>query len=266
MEFGSVIHDGVPVWWDTGDRAAVQAAVRASYARRERWLPGPKELHTLELAEFMMVGYEAQGKIAGDHWAHAAGDWRIWFAEERVIVDLGLEARLSFQMDRIATRSGETEMYVLVDTKTASKYYWGKRWRQQWPRSLQQQLYQWAVKNVYEIELDGHFIEGMKKDVPLEMEYVELPLWSDAQLEEAVDQFKRWMQQHAELVERCKTDAGEVDVDLLFTTALTETDYSPTSCFDFGGCPFLPLCEAEPGDRLGLLYDGFEYVPPTYLD
>lgn len=212
----------------------------------------------------MMQRYMVEAKLAGAHWAADDDRWQPVSIEERVILTGDPRGTLSFQIDRLVQHLDQPELVVLVDLKTASRLT--RYWERQWPLSLQQKLYRYAVRRAHNLEVTAHYIEGALKNVPTELKYVELPDWSDAELEEAVECFMTLVQKDAAIVARAMREDGTVDVDTLTHLALTETEFNPFDCFSYGGeCPVYRLCTAEPSLRSGLLNAEFEFVEPLYL-
>ncbi len=261
LEFGTVLHFGAAEWWTVGSEEAAVTCMHEAYEERERWFYGDDK-HSLELADVMLRYYTANAKLAGGHWFADEGEWEVVMVEERVIVELDPRARLSYQVDRLV-REVNHDLYVLVDLKTASRItdYWSRGF----PRSLQQQLYAYGVRG-QGYELADHFIEGLLKKADCDIRYVDLPAWSESQLEEAKELFVKICQTDAELVARSMQPDGTVDVDELTRLILTETEYNGDHCFAYGKpCPYLDLCNSPPDERFDLLRADYEWVEPEYL-
>ena len=252
MSVGTVVHAGAAAWWRTGDLSKVEQSIAEAYAKLGE-MP-----FTCEWLQELGRQYAAQAKLCA---VHSTG--QIVAVEERVIVDLGPAAKLSFKIDRL-TR----DPWVLVDTKTKGK--WGpafeRKWEAKWRRSVQQMLYQWAVRHEYGVR-PAHFIEAVVKELPTRVYYVPLPEWTDAQLEEVVREFVALCQRDAALVASAMLPGGEVDVDRLLYLAATATRFNFDNCEAFNRpCQYLPLCLANPAERLGLLLAEYEHVEPEYLE
>ncbi len=260
-------------WWrssttDIADeyaRARAEAVLLNSYEQYPALASDKK--HTFDLAIFMLRYYMDEAPLAGGFWAAGQAGWEPIAIEERIIIDLG-DIKLSFQLDRLV-RLPSHDLTVLVDLKTAGRM--NKNWERNWPLSLQQKLYRWAVREHYSLDLSGHYIEGLLKDVPCDLKYVELPDWSDAELAEAVELFKTLWQRDATLIRSCSTINAEtmtyeVDIAKLTEVGLTETTTNPFDCYSYyTQCPMYDICQAPPNQRVALLEESFEWVEPLYL-
>jgi hypothetical protein len=182
--------------------------------------------------------------------------------ENRLEVDLGRNVTLTFKLDRLV-HCPETGMYVMVDSKTASTRgrSFPSYWANQWPRSLQQRLYRWAVLESFGMESNQleQWIEGLLKNVPTEVKYVQLPAWSESELEEAATLALHWGDENKAFI----GDDGKLDVD----TVLTAPNFNFGDCEAyFRPCPYTSLCMAQPEDRLGIYMAEFQEIPQEYLD
>lgn len=265
LAFGTVIHAAAAEWWRTGDQLKTMTALTNAWSEHREYLDNTKL--SFDLAMGMMTGYCGQAQLTPAGTAYDADSppnlraGKIVSIEQRIVLDLGLEARLAFQLDRLTDDDG----FVLTDTKTAGRF--DKHWFEQWARSLQQKLYRVAIREHYNRPVERHYIEGVLKKLPTQIEYVPLPVWSDAELAEAVRQFKTICQKDARLVARAMKVGGEIDVNELFDLAVNWTEFNPHDCDSYGvKCPVYDVCQADPDDRVGMLLADFEHVPPDYLD
>ena len=256
-------------WWrysttDLADQVARDAAEVILLESYEKYpaLASDKK-HTFDLAIFMLRYYMDEAPLAGGFWAAGQAGWEPIAIEERIIIDIG-DMKLSFQLDRLV-RLPSHDLTVLVDLKTAGRM--NKNWERNWPLSLQQKLYRWAVREHYSLDLSGHYIEGLLKDVPCDLKYVELPDWSDAELTEAVDLFRTLWSRDEDLIwGSIDEETGAVDVARLTHRGLTETTTNPFDCFSYyTQCPMYDICQAPPDQRVALLEESFEWVEPLYL-
>ncbi len=272
LAFGTVIHAGVAAWWRTRNWMLVEEAVRSAFLA-EPDLVGDAKL-TEALAWSMLQNYVHTASPVGGHWSsELSAEYNVAFKaiEERVVFDLGPLAALTFQLDRLAVVSSEgiedqEHYHILVDTKTAGRL--DKRWRSQWPLNLQQRIYRYATPRHYGLgKIDGHYIEGVLKASPSTVEYVALPDWDEATLDEDVSFLKRLVQRDAKLVADSMLADGTVDAALLLSALVTKTDYDPGHCHDYGrDCALLPVCSANVADRTGILLAQYEYFEPSFLE
>jgi hypothetical protein len=270
-QFGNVIHAGAAAWWKwttgfgeghtaaAGDVPTVPYTAMMEAVRRE-W--GVQEItsekYTLEMAERMMEAYSSQASLAGVF--EGVGKWQVLTIEERFeVVWKGI--RMRFQNDR-ALAEVDSQRVLLVDTKTTSRP--DAKWRKQWSQSLQMKLYRKAVLELYDRETDI-LVEGVDKGSKPKLHYVITPHWSEKQLEEAVEQFLRVGEADKELVERYLLPDGSFNLTGLENEALTKTAFNYGNCYSYGmECPFLPLCDAEPEDRRGMLHADYKQVVQDY--
>lgn len=259
VSVGTVVHAGAAEWWATASLGDAKQAAREKYEELEGWIT--KAEYTPEfVCEHLVSRYTEQASIAG---LFEPEGWEIVTIEERIILPLGPEATISFQLDRLV--QDQDHKLVLVDTKTASHI--DKRWRSQWLLNLQQKLYAYTVREHFGQPLSAHFIEGLEKSPKAPLEYVPLPLWSDGELTEAASLFRRLVQRDAVLVAEATGAGGVVDIDRLFELAVIATDFNPHDCFSYGReCELYKICTAPVEERVGLLEDEFEWVEPTFLE
>jgi len=259
VSVGTVVHAGAAKWWGTSDVGAAIQRAHEEYEELRQWITMPE--YTPEfVCEHLIRRYTEQASVAG---LFEPEGWEIVTIEERVVLNLGPEATISFQLDRLVQDADR--QLVLVDTKTAGRI--DKRWRQQWVLNLQQKLYAYSVREVYGRPLTAHFIEGLEKSPKAPLEYVPLPLWSDGELTEAASLFRRLVQRDAALVAEATGMGGVVDLDRLYELAVVATDFNPHDCFSYGReCEMFKICTAPVEERVGLLKDEFEWVAPLFLD
>ncbi len=262
LNFGTVIHAGAAPWWAVGSEKRAMTIMK----EEAKLFPDMDSdgKHTVELAEGLLWYYMANAKLAGGHWGEDYKGWKPIAIEDRVILDL-TNCRLSFKLDRLVVNDTfDPPEAVLVDLKTARGL--GSYWSRQFPLSMQQKLYRAAVRQEYNLE-PTHFIEGLLKKLPTDIEYVLLPDWSTSELDEAVEMFERQCAKDAGVIERARLPDGEIDMDFLFEYVLTKTDYNPFDCYSYGvPCPLLKTCTQPFDKRLAIFKEEFEYVEPEYLD
>lgn len=251
LEFGTRMHRAGALWWESGE-----AEVGSEYLRSQQWPLNDK--HTQGLALQMYGAYVHSARpmpYSDDHWEFAA-------IEERVVMDVQPGLQLSFQLDRLM-HNPATGAYALFDIKTASRC--DARWAKQWQRDLQMKLYSEVIARKYGRAPDWIVVEGLSKDNAT-LNLVVLPEFSDAMRAEAWRDFE-WVAIHdSQLLEACKLADGSVDTERLAQRVLSETPHSPAECFAYNGqCPYLPLCDAEPSERIALLREGYTYVEPEYV-
>lgn len=253
LEFGTRMHRACAIMWESGD-----PAVGSEYLRAQAWPLNEK--HTLGLALQCYGAYATQAKpmpydTGGELWEFLA-------IEERVVMQVRPGVQLSFQLDRLM-RKPSTGQLALFDIKTAARC--DARWAKQWPRDLQMKLYSEAVVRKYGRALDWLVVEGLSKENGT-LNLVVLPEFSDAVRAEAWRDFE-WVALHdKQLLDACTLADGTVDGEQLAVRALSETPHSPAECFTYGSqCMFLPLCDAEPGERIALLREGYTYHEPEYV-
>lgn len=257
LTFGTHMHSAAALMWASdGD-----ASVGTEYLRAQVWPTDNK--HNLELA---MQCWGAYGLTAKAFPFSLGGDddklWEFVAIEERVQLHVRQGVTLSFQLDRLM-RNTSTGQLALIDLKTAARC--DSRWRKQWRRDLQMKLYSEAVHRQYGQELSWLIIEGLDKSNAT-LTYEVLPEFSEEVRAEAWRDFE-WVAQHNEMLLAAATRPdGTLDTEHLAVLALTETPHSPAECFTYGSeCPFLPLCDAEPSERIALLREGYTYHEPDYV-
>jgi hypothetical protein len=243
-KFGNIIHAGTAEWWKSRDDAKVAMAALEEGKKWERVL---NEKHSIELALAMLEQYPGKARLGGPY----GDDLQVVTIEERLPVKLdGLS--LTFQLDRLL--SINNEKLVLVDTKTASRI--DAKWRGKWNRSLQQRLYKALIEKEYDMPVDV-VIEGMVKVLPLKMEYVPCPEWTDGELQEAVDQAKRIADKDAEVLQ-VYLEHGE---EAMIEYALVNTEFNYEYCNAYGSpCPVQKICDSPIELRRGLLAEYIDII------
>ena len=248
LEFGSVIHAGAAAWWTHASLDGNVARAKAILAMEQEWTKrfemNPKVSQkdvSVDLARAMLISYTQLADMRGP-FAMEEGDWQFVSIEDRLEVPLSLvdaEAKLSFQTDRVVFNNTNDHL-VIIDTKTASRL--DKRWIRQWMTSLQMKLYKAGAVKAYDLppENISVVVEGVLKDVPSNLAYVQCPDWSTELLNEAVRQAQSIAQRDHALI------VGGKDFD----------------CFSYGvECPFYKLCLSEPEERVALLNADFFEIP-----
>lgn len=259
VSVGTVVHAGAAEWWKTGDLSAALLAARRRYHELAQWFMPYDELTPGFVADHLVRRYTDQATLTGIYPTEGA---ELVSVEQRIVLPLGAEATLSFQADRVLRYNDGT--YVVIDTKTARRLdaYWRKRWRV----SLQQKLYHWGVYQYYGAKSVVGAVEGLQKDVAARLEYVQT-MWTDGELEEAVEFFKRMVQDDAALVAVATEPDGSVNLNKLYDVAINSTNFNPADCWSYGKeCELYELCTSDPAYRVGLLTADFEYVEPDFLE
>lgn len=256
LEFGTRMHRATALLWTTGD-----ALVGSEYLRAQRWPLNEK--HTLGLALQCYATYVATARLFPySDLGEPMEKWEAVAIEERVLLSVKPGLVLSFQLDRLV-REQTTKKLALIDLKTAAKT--DARWVRQWQRSLQMKLYSETVLQKYGQELDWLIIEGMSKDTAA-ITLVPVNPFSTGMRAEAWRSFE-WIAFHdRQILDACTLPDGSIDVDRLVNRSLTEAPFNPNECFSYGSaCDYLPLCDAEPEERIALFKEGYEYVEPEYV-
>lgn len=263
--FGTVMHAGVGEYWaQMLDGRQLPTVIQA--ARDEmvtQYAPTMHAAcsigdHTLEMANGMLDVYAQHAEIAGPF--TSAGRWTEVALETRIKMPVG-DYILSVQQDRTVINN-DLDWLITVDLKTASRF--SPQWQKQWNHSLQMKLYRYVNLEFYSRGRTDVVIEGLLKGGKPQLRYVPLPDWSRAQLQEAVEQWKRVAEKDRVLIERASVD-GVVDIDVLEYLALTETSFNYQDCNSYGmECPFLSLCDADPEYRQGLLHAGYQIIEQDY--
>lgn len=260
LDFGTAMHSTAAAYWQALSIGSQSSAILAALTVLRAAASWPiNEKHSLDLAERMFAAYVASAKLMP--FATQADEWMVLEIEQRRSIQVGGET-LTFQLDRLV-KNIETKQLALCDLKTASRC--DRRWEMQWSRSLQMTLYADCIATHYGRAPDWVIVEGLAKDKPA-VHYVVVPEASEARRQEARRQAE-WIAKHDRaLLDACRNEDGTVDADKLITRSLTETPYSEAECFVYGAsCPYLTLCEAEPGERRALLDEGFHYESPKHL-
>jgi hypothetical protein len=126
-------------------------------------------------------------------------------------------------------------------------------------------LYSECSVRHYGEPLSWLIIEGLDKTTP-QVKYLVLPEVSPERRAEAW-QAVEWVARHdAQLLDAAKRADGTIDVDRLVEIALVQTPTNESECFTYGSsCDFLPLCDAEPSERMALLRADYHYEQPKHL-
>lgn len=264
LTFGTSLHAAAAAKWRGLGGAVMRAAALATFQADG----GGDDRHTAALLEQLVTQYDMTALPIGPHWSGdlAGTTVRALAVEERITLDLGPLATLSFQLDRLmqVDLPGLPSVVGLVDTKSASRC--DQRWRRQWALDLQQRLYQAAVRRQYGVPLDVHVVEGVEKFGTGSITYVPIDLYDDSTLDEAIAHAIRLVQRDAKIVAQAQRDDGTVDMDDLLWRAVIQTDISPTHCFDWGRtCALYDACRGPAAGRERFLQT-FVHVTPTYLE
>lgn len=265
LEFGSVIHSGAAQWWRFAHidgnvaRAKAVAAVNMEWDRRFDARPeiSQKDV-SRELAVAMMTTYTKLAEMRGP-FGMEDGEWQFVTVEDRLEVPLFGGYKLSFQTDRVVYNQ-TTGHLVIVDTKTAGRM--DKRWERQWETSLQMKLYKAAAAKAYDFDPDNVdvVIEGVLKDVPSDIRYIPCPDWSQAILDEAIQQ-AIYVAKRDEMLIASEAKLPR-DVSVIEDLAVNKTTVNYMSCYEYGiECPFRRLCTAEPEERVAILHAEYFEIP-----
>lgn len=280
LYFGGRIHDGVYTWWQelevkgTSAAAAYQAALEAALSG---WAGPQGSYMTEDLARQIMVAYTEGAQLS----AGLPGRWQLVEAERRAKVAYG-PYHLSFQTDRLLESLDEPGLYAVVDTKTTG-WTWPK-WRDAMSRSLQQKLYQMALRRLYGYDVKHTVCEGIGKRSHRGMKQGEIVYhwaslgWTESMLEEAWQRWVSVMEQDSAWVAasyeraglsgvRSPSELSDAERAALYTAAaeiaLTEAAYNPHDCESFGQtCEYAQLCDNAPEDRLESFFGDFELREP----
>jgi hypothetical protein len=250
LDFGDMMHRAAGVFWLHGYDVAREYLI-ANFSTPFN------EKHTPELAHKLLAVYASGAKLM----PFGGDEWVIETLEQRLSCDVPF-GTLTFQIDRLL-RNTNTQQLALVDLKTASRT--DARWERQWPRSLQMKLYSECVARHYGTPLSWLIIEGLDKTKGV-LAYLSLPEVSAEKRAESWHAVE-WVARHdSQLLDACRLPDGSIDADRLIDLALTQTPTNESECFTYGSqCDFLPLCDAEPSERIALLRAGYHYEQPKHL-
>lgn len=269
--FGNVIHAGDGAWWDALEfggkdaRAAIElsnAALEAEW--KKQGLEGKDERYTIDKGFVMLNAYRSQAARVGPYTGMT--DWGILTVEDRVKLPIRNEAEeivfyLSFQIDR-AYKSGLNKIVVL-DIKTVTRP--DARWKATWYNSVQMKLYSYAARIVYGVDDIEFVIEGLDKNAKPKLHIVMLPQWNTAVLEEAYREFSRIALQDEAMIRQALDADGNLDIEKLEEFALVQTGFNRQDCYAYNmPCAFLPLCDAEPEYRRGILHAEYKELEADY--
>lgn len=249
LDFGDMMHRAVAVYWIEGYDTAKEYLL-------QNFTAPFNEKHTPELAHKLLAVYARDAKLMPFGYP---SEWEIADIEQRYSVPVPF-GTLTFQIDRLL-RHKTTRALALVDLKTANRT--DTRWEKQWPRSLQMKLYSEAVYRYYGQPLDWLIIEGLDKTAGV-IKYLCLPDVSEEKRHEAWASVE-WIARHdVQFLE--KFADGSIDANRLIELALTRTPTNEAECFAYGSsCQFLPLCDAEPSERIALLGADYHWEQPKHL-
>lgn len=256
LTFGERMHAAVAMRWRTNEVSAGTAVLR-TFPFWEQDLG----MHSSALAMSCYGAYVQSAKLmplgSGED-----GEWTLKACEERMVIKTKWsDVQFSFQLDRLLEHV-PSNILALVDVKTARSC--DARWARQWGQDLQMKLYSRGIREIYGRSPAHIIIEGLQKK-PADYRLVVVPEFSPAIEDEAWRMFQWIARNDAELLDAC-TENGVVSAEKLITAALTQTPFSRAECWSYGApCPYLGLCDAEPGERLGLLQAEFEYAEPEYV-
>jgi hypothetical protein len=259
LDFGDMMHRVAAVFWQNGGALGFLQegeAVAREYLLANFTTPF-NEKHTPALALKLLSVYAATARLM----PFGGSEWVIADIEQRHSCNVPFGV-LTFQIDRLL-RNTNTGQLALVDLKTASRT--DARWEKQWARSLQMKLYAECVARHYGTPLTWLVIEGLDKTQGV-LKYLALAEVSAERRAEAWHAVE-WIARHdSQLLDAARLADGSIDVDRLVELALSSTPTNEAECFTYGSqCDFLPLCDAEPSERLGLLKAEYHYEQPKHL-
>lgn len=259
LEFGTRMHSAVAAYWTICEYKAGQPVAVAEATALLRSFEWPlNDKHTLQLALNMFQAYTAQALLMP---FGSDEEWVIETLETRLSLPVEF-GTLSFQIDRLL-RNLNTGQRALVDLKTASRC--DARWTAQWSRDLQMMLYAECCAQHYGEPLSWQIIEGLAKDKPA-VHYVTIPEITEERRTEARASVE-WIARHdSQLLDSARLPDGSIDVTRLTEFVLTRTPANHKNCWSYNSaCTFLPLCDAEPGERSALLAADYHYEQPKHL-
>lgn len=251
LAFGDLMHRASALHWTAGAEVAREFLL-STFAEAY------DSKHTPELAHRLLGIYAAEARLM----PFGGDEWEIETVEQRLSLPVPF-GTLTFQVDRLLRHKDEHSRRALVDLKTASRC--DRRWEAQWPRSLQMRLYAECVARYYGAPLQWQIIEGLDKTTP-RVVYLALPEVSEEKRAEAWH-IVEWVARHdSELLDGATDEDGSVNLERLLELALTQTPTNEGECFTYGRpCQFLPLCDAEPSERIALLRSEYRYEQPKHL-
>lgn len=268
--FGNVMHVGVGGLHKAIEFDGLAEAGQPAYAALQaEWskqgIAGLAEKYTIEKASTMLEAYLTGYQRVGGF--EAADEWRALSIEERIRIPIkDSEGKtlfvLSFQIDRSYINKAKTKI-VVVDLKTVTRP--DNKWRASWYQSVQMKLYAWGCKQVYGIDDVQFVIEGLDKNAKPKLHYVMLPQWSDAMLNETLQLFIKKAAADEKILLSALDSDGNVDIFKLEDAVLNDTEFNRHDCESYGQtCAYLPLCNAEPEQRRGLLHAEYEGIEADY--
>jgi len=171
----------------------------------------------------------------------------------------------SFQLDRALTDGDDI---CIADIKTTNRLT--DKIEAGWKRSLQQKLYVVGVRKKFPwVNNIYSYIEALEKKVTPVFKLVELPRWTEGQLDEALEIWKTYAEEDELVIgkgmelalQRYDTDnpSAEQLRECVEEVAVTQTTFNYQDCYSyFLPCPYLPLCDSSPELRIGQLWSDFE--------
>lgn len=282
--FGGHTHKMAAEWWRClqAEVSGPEAYQRALAAGLDGFpAEGYASGHTIDLMRLVTESYAKNASLSGG----LPGNWELVSLEVRQTIEYA-GVTLPFQMDRLL-RNKDDGTHVLIDTKTSS--YPGDDWKQQMAWSIQLRWYNWAGARYHGIDqIDHTVVEGIDKQGRVKTKGAVLYHWasmgwSPEYVQEAVDFVMRqawrdkdfitavWarydqirLDQHkvTRLPLTPKSDLDWATLRLAALEVLAEwPDFNYQDCHSYRvKCPFMKVCGANPGDRLGLLIGEYESV------
>jgi PD-(D/E)XK nuclease superfamily protein len=244
LEFGTAVHFGVGAWWGGGGSIEAVSAATTHWQEMEQWMD---KKHSQELLIDIINRY-CNDALVGTNLGPSNA--QIVTVEDRLPIEID-GRKLTFQVDRLV--SEENQRLYLIDTKTTGLQW--SRWEKQWDLNLQMQLYKYCIERLYDMPCTV-IMEGVSKSDG-EIYCYMCPDWTEEQLQEAVEQFKRISDEDRRTL--------EVDEEDRIDYILNRTDFNRGDCWSYNTpCDFLPLCQAKPIERAGLLESEYIEVPGEY--
>jgi len=270
--FGTYTHAGTAAWWRYSVLEAVSLPqaydnmMAAALEPEGGWkIDDDDKKHGKDTLRAMLDKYAVSAKLAGE----LPGRWEIVQLEERGWLDVAAGRQMPYQMDRLIQSLDDPDVRAVVDTKTSARP--DQRWRDSMSRSIQQRLYRHANEHHLGRPVAHTIIEGLPKngkDLSPVYHWASLG-WTPAYVQEAVDFWHFCAENLEDFILEVREIAGESvdDSDLLYMTALSGAVLHPSfntqDCLAYNfPCPYMTMCDTDPGDRLGLALSDYTLGEP----
>lgn len=256
--FGDHIHAGAYAWWaglEEG-KSPLERLEAAREALTDVWSPAANGgYHSLDLALSMMEGYAEKASLAA---ASSLPGWRIFDLEKRLYRHLGHGPYvLSFKLDRALIRDADEHGpagLLIVDTKTSARP--DEKWAASLRRSIQQRCYNHLLEEHYGLPILEHWVEGLDKKVLSRAPVYERldTFWTPAYKEEAIRLAAYSGQRDHAAIQQALGHGDPEEGLLRYALEVAPFNYQDCHSYYFP-CPFLEVCDADPGERLVLVGD-----------